>query len=283
MATSPPCSSQSSSEREKAGVMLMLKPPYAGEIGRGVARPARGPRRWTRNIVTGGAVPGRHAHLLHLEAVGIDVGLDPAPERLLVGLEIEPVDARRHRVRREAVEQLVAVRLRRRDRTGCPASGARPRGAGRRRGRRAAGGRWPARGSSRASRSASDAHAFEHRIRPRRHQLPPVPPRGARGIDFVEPVGRGIEVGPQEQPAVRDLALERRRQALGHRHQRGRDHRRPRVCRSPRYRSVWSKVRETWMTQPAPVGREAHARPVLLLGGLKTSGSVSGSSPRRWK
>ena len=28
IATRPPCSSQSSSERENAGVMLMLKPPY---------------------------------------------------------------------------------------------------------------------------------------------------------------------------------------------------------------------------------------------------------------
>ena len=58
-------------------------------------------------------VPSREGtlDLPHLEALGIDVGLDPAPERLLAGREVDAVDARRHGVGGEAVEQLVAVPL----------------------------------------------------------------------------------------------------------------------------------------------------------------------------
>ena len=40
-------------------------------------------------------------------------------------------------------------------------------------------------------------------------------------------------------------------------------------CRSPRYRSVWSKVRATWMVSHRPSGDRPHTGPVLLLGGLE--------------
>ncbi len=51
MATTPPRSSHSNSERENAGVMLMLKPPYPVRYTGLLPSRAR-PVRWTRNIET---------------------------------------------------------------------------------------------------------------------------------------------------------------------------------------------------------------------------------------
>ena len=59
------------------------------------------------------SVPSRgwDAHLPDLVSLGIHIRLDPPPQRLPIGREIEAVDARRNGVRRESEEQLVTIPL----------------------------------------------------------------------------------------------------------------------------------------------------------------------------
>ena len=116
-----------------------------------------------------------------------------------------------------------------------------------------------------AQRQLVTGHActLQHRIGPGRDDLPPVPARGMPGAHLVEAVRGRVEVGPEKQPAVGHLAVEGGREVLRHGHQ-------PR-----RQRLAGVAVAEVEIglieragdahQQPPAVGRQAHARPVLLL------------------
>ena len=88
-----------------------VEPAIAGEIGRVVAVARPGPCG-APGTSRSGCRPWRHSSPAGPRiAAGSIVGLDPAPERGAAGVEVDPVDARRHGVGREAVEQLAAVPL----------------------------------------------------------------------------------------------------------------------------------------------------------------------------
>ena len=119
-----------------------------------------------------------------------------------------------------------------------------------------------------------DAHALEHRVGARGDDLPPPVAIGALGVHHVEPVGRRVEVGAHEEAAVSHLALERGGEVFRDRHRRG---------PAPEVLKVEVGLIEGAGDsdhQPAPIGRDPDARPVLLLGRLEDQRIAGGIGPQ---
>ena len=178
----------------------------AGEVGR-IGAVERHAARMHHEHGDRRRILRRAGHLLHLELLRIDPRLDAAPALLHPALEIDAVDRRRIGIRREAVEQLLAVPLgahavdrAERGELDPASAGAvvprddQPRG----RALEVAQRQVPAR----------QREALEHGLRMRRrHRSPALRGRLLR-IGGVEPAGRGVEIGAHPEPPVGHVRIE---------------------------------------------------------------------------